>query len=1374
MLVVGIGASAGGLEALLPFVAQLSPDNNMSHIIVQHSAAKNGSILAELLRGKTKLEVLEATDGTKLCVNTIYVVPPERDIDIQNGCIQLMQTSSVTAPKTTVDYFFNSLARAYRDKAIGIIFSGTGQDGAKGIKAIKEAGGITIAQKPETAKFDGMPKAAIEYGKADYILSPVEAALKLEAIAKNLNGPDTEEIESEASVSIRNIVDNILKATGMDFVNYKNSTIARQVERRMANLHIDDLETYAQFTRNNPEELTQLSNSFLVCVTSFFRDKQCFNALRLALKEVIKGKKVGDDIRVWVPGCATGEEVYSIAMILAEELGAEICRYRVQIYGTDINADGIQTARKGEYSLVSLDCFDNYLKNKYFSEKEYGFAVNKELRDLVIFSRHDLIKNPPFIHLDLISCRNLLIYFNQALQEQVLKIFHYALVSNGILFLGQAESLWSLNDLFFELDRSSKLFIKNDTPVIRPDLNSKMLANFQLNRLVNGETPIYLAYKMLGQDKLVDIFAPPSILVTREGKILEFYKNCDAFITIKPGKADFNIFSIIDPTLKTELKAFCHHALSSKQPVTSPTFSFIEGDKASDYRMRVTPVYHYPSKQELLLISFEETEHDSEMTDVDHGTALRLTGMDHELKTARETLQTVTEALETSVNEWQALNEEAQTTNEELQSANEELETTNEELQSINEELTLVNDELTLKTKEVGEANDDLHNVLDSIEKAVVVIDSRLRINRYNEASKKFFNIGFADAVQPNLSSLAIEFSYEKLISHIQQVIATGQSIQNKFKKQEQHYELTIYPYRSRHTENITGAVLTIQDITGQCLAEQQIRLAASVFEAANEAIVITDMNNQIMSINPSFTRITGYEKEEAIGKNPSILSSGRQQAQFYKNMWKSMEKTGKWQGEIWNKRKDGTVYPEWLSISALKDETGKVVRHIGIFTDISASFKDRQMIIRQANYDVLTKLPNRNLFYDRLKQAMLNARRTQKLVGLMFIDLDGFKDINDALGHSQGDIVLQRIARRMVSVFREADTIARFGGDEFTVLVSDLESENDIIPTVEKILEAIQVPIAVNHHELTVTASVGVALFPNDGEDVETLLKHADSAMYTAKAEGRNAYRFFTPAMHEKAMKQHSIANDIKNALKYNQLTVFYQPVYNLHCNRIVGAEALIRWQHPVRGYISPADFIPVAENLNLISPIGEFVLDQACRFMAGLNKDLDDPLSIAVNFSSLQFVPGNCADKWIRIITNSGIDLNNVVVEITESLMMNHQDHYIQQLQMLRRHGIKIALDDFGTGFSSLSYLKKLPVDILKIDQSFIRDVLVDSSDAALVETIIAIAKSFSLELIAEGVEEKGQADFLIARNCQCAQGYFYSKPVPEEHFKNLALKK
>ncbi|GAB4260642.1 MAG: hypothetical protein Kow0065_10940 [Methylomicrobium sp.] len=1253
------------------------------------------------------------------------------------------------------------------------MFSGAGSDGANGLKAVKAAGGISMAQRPATAKFSSMPSAAIDCADVDLIVDPQEAAEKLTAIARNLEKSQGRSSVEASPEAVRSLIDMVLSATGMDFFNYKSTTINRQIHRRMAIVQIDDFEAYLTYCRDNQDELQRLANSFLVCVTSFFRDEQSFKALRAALTTIIKSKAPGDEIRVWVPGCATGEEAYSIAILLLEELGAEIVRYRVQIYGTDINANAVQIARRGEYSEVALAGLNPILKEKYFSVLDQGYSVNKQLRELVIFSRQDLIKNPPFIRLDLISCRNLLIYLNQSLQEQVLKIFHYSLLNNGILFLGQAESLWSLNDTFTRMDRNNKLFVKNGALTIRPDFNAKKLINFSL---APGERPphaVYPAYKQLGLDKLVETYAPPSILATREGRVLEFYNHCDGFIKIQKGKADFNLFSIIDPAFKTELRAFCHRALSSDQAVATPPVALIENSEVRHFRLSVMPIHHHPVNDSLLLISFERIAERETVSSPDCEAELRIIGLEHELKTARETLCTVTEALENSVREWQTLNEEAQGTNEELQSANEELETSNEELQSINEELTLVNDELTVKTKELAEVNDDLINVLESIEIAVIVLDEQLLINRYNEAGKYFFNVDTVQNGPFHVGTLESFLACDKLVFYIRQVIDTQQSIQYRLDKQFRSFELNIYPYLSRSKNKITGAVLTIEDITERARIEQEVRLSASVFEAANEGIVVTDRNNRIVSVNPAFSQITGYVKEDVIGKDPKMLSSGKQKKDFYRNLWHSLDESGRWQGEIWNKRKSGEIYPEWLSISILRDSEGHVAKYIGVFTDISESLRAQQLIQQQANYDALTKLPNRNLFHDRLQQAMTKAHRSGKLLGLMIIDLDGFKDINDALGHSQGDKVLQEISARMAHVFRISDTFARFGGDEFTVLIPDLESETDMIPPTEKILEAIQLPIQVGDHELNITASIGITIFPNDGEDAETLLKHADNAMYTAKAEGRNAYRFFTQEMHEKAQRQHRIANDIKNAVKFERFGVYYQPVIDLHNNRLCGAEALVRWQHPVRGFISPEEFIPVAENLNLIAQIGEFVLKKACAFIAELNSRQSNSLSIAVNFSTLQFVNGHCAEKWLKMIQESGLEFGHVVVEITESLMMRHQDHYISQLQQLRANGIKIALDDFGTGFSSLSYLKMLPVDIIKIDRSFIRDILIDRSDASLVESILDIAERFSLEVIAEGVEEPGHAEFLKARQCRYAQGYYFGKPLPEDEFEKLVMR-
>ncbi len=494
-------------------------------------------------------------------------------------------------------------------------------------------------------------------------------------------------------------------------------------------------------------------------------------------------------------------------------------------------------------------------------------------------------------------------------------------------------------------------------------------------------------------------------MASRDGTILEFYNDCAPFLKIQHGHADFNLFSVIDPSLKNDLKAFCHHACCTNEAVASHILQLSANSREYRYRVHVQPIRIRPTNDQLLLIAFEEVDRPNETPepcyDSDRDAALRIVGLEHELKTTRETLQTLTDALEATIEELQAINEEAQTSNEELQSTNEELETSNEELQSTNEELTIVNEELINKTQELSEVNDDLQNVLNSMQKAVLVVDAELRINRHNEVSNQFFNFAVAKQSQTHLSSLEILFNGIGLIAHPRQVIESGVCYRDKLEIQDRNYELNIYPYRSNNCQDTCGAVLTILDTTEKLQSEQQIHIAASVFATANEAIFITDGNNRIVTVNPAFSQITGHTERDVIGKDPKIISSGRQDKDFYRRMWDSILNHCKWQGKIWSRRRNGQIYPEWLSISTFNNDQGEIVRFIGIFSDITEPMKAQQLIQQQANYDALTRLTNRNLFYDRLQQDMVKAKRAKKLIAIMFIDLDGFKDINDSLGHS-------------------------------------------------------------------------------------------------------------------------------------------------------------------------------------------------------------------------------------------------------------------------------------------------------------------------------------------------------------------------------------
>ena len=1042
-----------------------------------------------------------------------------------------------------------------------------------------------------------------------------------------------------------------------------------------------------------------------------------------------------------------------------------------QIFATDINSHTVQLARKASYTEASLSKIPQYLRNKYFTRQQQNYTANQVLVEMMIFSQHNVLQDPPFIRVDLVSCRNLLIYLTQESQQRLLKVFHYALVTNGLLFLGHSETIGNLSNAFAEYDKKHKLYIKQGSHFFPPILNTGI--NSPLTIAQNARLPVTneVKFRRLGEQKIVELYAKPAILATQQGEILEFYNDCAPFIKVKPGSADFNLFSILDPLLKAEIKALLYQARHIKGSVVSQPIPLFIEEREQLFYLHFNLLNSPLSEEQLILISFDNSFNTEgvKTTDLELGSEL-ITGLKHELNIRRETLHTVTEALETSILELQSLNEESQVSNEELQSTNEELETSNEELQSTNEELSVLNDALAEKTEELEDINDDFENVLNSIHNAVLVIDENLIVHQFNETSRHFFNLDTAGNQLPNLSSIEAFFHAEALIGQIKQVIKTGVVFQDTLLKQNQYYELLIYPYLNKRGKNKPGAVITIRDITDKHKAEQKIHTAAQVFEAASEGIMITDKEKRMISVNPAFSTITGYTCSEVIGKSPGVLSSSRQDKVFYQQMWNSIENTGKWQGKIWNQNKKGDIYPEWLSISSLADKDGKSNGYIGIFSDITKLVEAQQMILQQANFDALTQLPNRNLFFDRLQQAMIQAKRQNQQLGIMFIDLDGFKVINDSLGHSQGDMILQKIAERMRQVSRESDVFARFGGDEFTCLISNIKSASDIIPFVEKLLQAIDTPVTVKGITLHITASIGISIYPDNGDDAETLIKHADNAMYKAKDDGRNTYQFFTSQMHEQVLNHYRMGNDLKFAIKHNTFQVYYQPVVELKTLKIVGAEALIRWEHPTKGGLLPDEFIHIAEDLNLISDIGEFVLGKACRFIAKLNKILQQPLHIAINFSNQQFMHENCVENCLKIMAETQIDMHQVIVEITESQMVTKQVRFLEQLNMLRENGIRIAMDDFGTGYSSLSFLKQIPLDILKIDKSFVQDILTDKSDASLVETILDIASNFGLQVVAEGVELEEHVAFLNKRGCALAQGYYFSKPISEDEFAQM----
>jgi diguanylate cyclase (GGDEF)-like protein/PAS domain S-box-containing protein len=553
--------------------------------------------------------------------------------------------------------------------------------------------------------------------------------------------------------------------------------------------------------------------------------------------------------------------------------------------------------------------------------------------------------------------------------------------------------------------------------------------------------------------------------------------------------------------------------------------------------------------------------------------------------------------------------------------------------------------------------------------------------------------------------------------------------------------------------------------------AEDELQLASMVYNNSSEAMMITDEKNRIIAINPAFTDITGYTPEEVSGRNPGLLKSGKHDEDFYRNLWREVQSRGTWHGQIWNRRKSGEIYPEWLTINTIYNPDGSVHRHVALFSDITDKVRTDKLIWRQANFDLLTDLPNRRMLHDRLEQEIKKAHRAKSRLALLFIDLDRFKEVNDTLGHQLGDRLLIEAAHRIVSCVRESDTVARLGGDEFTIVLSELPDGSHVEKIAQLILEKLAAPFLLGTEQAYVSASIGITFYPDDALDVEQLLRNADQAMYLAKNAGRNRLGYFTSALQERAQLRLRMLNDLRGALAANQFALYFQPVIDLATGKIIKAEALLRWNHPVRGMVSPMDFIPLAEESGLIIEIGAWVFMEAARWISRWVAHVPDNFQISVNESPVQFQnDDNSMDKWLTHLSELGLSGKHFVIEITEGLLLNADASITNKLLKFRDAGIEVAIDDFGTGYSSLSYLKKLDIDYLKIDKSFVQDIASDASDLALSEAIVMMAHKLGLKVIAEGVETQAQRDRLIAAGCDYAQGYLFSKPIPPEEFELL----
>lgn len=893
--IVGIGASAGGLSAFEAFFSGMPPDSDpgMAFVLVQHLAPDHKSILAELIRRYTRMQVFEVEDGMPVRVNCAYIIPPNHDMAFLNGTLQLLEPSEPRGRRLPIDFFFRSLAQDQHQLAIGIVLSGTGSDGTLGVRAIKGEAGMVMVQSPESTEFDGMPRSAIATGLVDWQLPPAAMPAQLIAYVAHAFGKHSALI-AEQTPSNENALKKIfilLRAqTGHDLSQYKTNTINRRIVRRMALHQIESIEDYVRYLQKSPPEVDALFRDLLIGVTSFFRDPQAFQALEeQVIPQIFDNTPPGSVIRVWSTGCSTGEEAYSIAILLQERMEALKQGWTLQVFASDIDRHAIAAARAAVYpASVAADISPQRLARFFTAEADgSAYRINKSIRDLLVFSEHDLLRDPPFSRLDLISCRNLLIYLGAELQKSIIPLFHYALNPSGMLFLGTSESVGGFFDLFSVLDRKAKIYQRQE------DFAGKQYAalrRFLPTRTVlsrssaKGDSPVRLPLREVAEQSLLEQIGVAGALINGQGDIFYLHGRTGAYLEPAPGEAGINnILRMAREGLRLELGMALAKAASSQHVVRVSGLHVRTNGHFSWVRLSVGPVTRgtgVAPESPLYLVTLEESPildpaaaalPAAGVADTEVDADARIATLTEELRAKDEYLQSTREELETANEELKSSNEEMQSVNEELQSTNEELETSKEELQSVNEELATVNAELNTKVLDLSRANNDMNNLLAGTGIATVFVDHCLRILRFTPSASQIINLISSDvgrAVGHIVSNLV---GYDRLVADVQGVLDTLAPKEAQVRSTAgRWYTMSIRPYRTLDNV-IEGAVITFVDITEMrriedALAKEQpsLRLAVVVRDAF-DAITVHDLDGRIIAWNPAAERIYGWSEAEAL-----------------------------------------------------------------------------------------------------------------------------------------------------------------------------------------------------------------------------------------------------------------------------------------------------------------------------------------------------------------------------------------------------------------------------------------------------------------------------------------------------------------------------
>jgi len=1381
--IVGIGSSAGGLEAISELTRALPTESSMAYLIAQHLSPSHSSMLVDLIKRESTISVADAADGMTPQANCIYITPPNRDIELRDGRIHLSEARSGPMPKPDINRLFHSLAKDCGSHCIGVILSGTGTDGAAGMIEIKSAGGITIAQDPKTAKYDGMPLAAIHSDAADLIQDPTEIARTLTDL--NANVITSADIATKANSDLyAEIIDLVLRETGVNLVHYKKNSVQRRIRRRMSITNRLTMEDYLALLKEQPKEVHDLARDAFIGVTGFFRDPEAFTDLARHLVDHLDTADHGDEIRVWVPGCATGEEAYTIAILFEEYQRIQQRSIDYRVFATDISIAPLGVARMAQYSADAVTGVDDDILKRYFRELADGYTVIRRVRDHVIFSTHDMIRDAPFSKLDLISCRNVLIYFDNELQQQVFDTFHYALKPKGMLMLGMSESNTQAEKLFGVLSPKHRLFVRHDAPGHRSRLPLLLTDNTRKFKAKTDVAPPPLEgleerlYRLLSKR-----FGPATAVVNQHNEIMFSYGDLSDLLSMRPGPGSLDALNLVHDAIRSTMRAMLYKvrrdASTAADTVEQVIVPLREG---TSVRLSVTPFD--PNRPGWLMISFQAITRttggdtaENPLAETDEDAQLMM-ALEHELLSTRESLQTVVEELETTNEELQAANEELQSSNEEFQSTNEELQTTNEELQSSNEELLTLNDELQEKNRQYQQLANQLQNIQVSIETPLLVVDNNLRVTRFVPKVDELIPL---EAIREHDHIIALPWRDEVagLRDMLLTVIDSHQAQHHIVRLGARVWQLNISPFIDE-ANRAAGAILIFTDATDLHESRERIRQererAQITLESIGDGVIRIDPDGMVEYINPVACAMLGLSSSDAPGKPfddvfPRLCAKGEEPDDLLAQVM-SNDQLQHLESECDLQGANGRTLRISFSIGATTDRMGQRNGAVVTFHDMTEHHETISHMSWISSHDALTGAINRREMEARIANVLGAIRQGRKREAVfVFIDLDQFKVVNDTCGHLAGDELLKNVTRMLRQQIRHRDTLGRLGGDEFGLLL-----EGCVLAEAEMIAEKIRGMIAEYRFHwkdkvFRIGVSIGIVAVTPESGHVSDVLSSADTACYAAKERGRNRIQIHTPDDAELASQRADLnwVSEITDAMDNERMRLYMQEIRAVDSAHPSRWEVLLRMFNRKGKLLPPGSFLPAAERYGLIQAIDEWVIDRLFATLSEYRPATDEGSHpwVCVNLSGASFTDRRIIDKVQGALELYQVDPTRVAFEITETAAISNLGMAKQFIAQIKALGCSISLDDFGTGMSSLNYLQELDVDILKIDGSFVSNLETNPLSRTIVKAIVEIASELQVSTVAEFA----RTDAIVKQLCELGvgslQGEAIGKPIPIEGF-------